>query len=62
MNAGNERPPQKPLPVHEPSELQGPVRVQVATLLKGGREAILEHGGHDYRLRITANGKLILTK
>jgi hemin uptake protein HemP len=23
---------------------------------------ILEHSGQDYRLRITANGKLILTK
>lgn len=37
-------------------------RVRVETLLAGGREAILEHGGQDYRLRITANGKLILTK
>jgi hemin uptake protein HemP len=31
-------------------------------LLAGEREAILEHDGQDYRLRITANGKLILTK
>lgn len=38
------------------------VRVLVAELLQGGREAILEHDGQDYRLRITANGKLILTK
>ena len=38
------------------------VRVLVAELLQGGREAILEHAGNDYRLRITANGKLILTK
>jgi hemin uptake protein HemP len=38
------------------------VRVLVADILQGGREAILEHGGQDYRLRITANGKLILTK
>ena len=29
---------------------------------RDGREAILEHAGSDYRLRITANGKLILTK
>lgn len=28
----------------------------------GDKEAILEHGGQDYRLRITASGKLILTK
>jgi hemin uptake protein HemP len=38
------------------------VRVIVAELLQGGREAVLEHDGQDYRLRITANGKLILTK
>jgi hemin uptake protein HemP len=34
----------------------------VSELLAGEREAILEHGGQDYRLRITASGKLILTK
>ena len=39
-----------------------PVRLQVADLMDGGREAILEHAGQDYRLRITSNGKLILTK
>jgi hemin uptake protein HemP len=39
-----------------------PRRIKVSELLDGGREAILEHGGQDYRLRITANGKLILTK
>ena len=37
-------------------------RLKVSELLGGEREAILEHGGQDYRLRITANGKLILTK
>jgi len=37
-------------------------RILVSELLKGSREAILEHNGMDYRLRITANGKLILTK
>ena len=45
---------------HETSDSK--VRVLVAELLQGGREAILEHDGQDYRLRITANGKLILTK
>jgi hemin uptake protein HemP len=39
-----------------------PRRLKVSELLDGGREAILEHDGQDYRLRITANGKLILTK
>lgn len=37
-------------------------RIKVSELLAGAREAILEHDGQDYRLRITANGKLILTK
>jgi hemin uptake protein HemP len=44
------------------AEPQRPVRLIVSELLAGGGEAILVHGGHDYRLRITANGKLILTK
>jgi hemin uptake protein HemP len=39
-----------------------PRRLKVKEMLGGEREAILEHGGQDYRLRITANGKLILTK
>jgi hemin uptake protein HemP len=39
-----------------------PRRLKVSELLGGEREAILEHDGQDYRLRITANGKLILTK
>ena len=37
-------------------------RLKVSELLVSEREAILEHDGQDYRLRITANGKLILTK
>lgn len=37
-------------------------RVKVAEILAGHREAILEHNGEDYLLRITANGRLILTK
>jgi hemin uptake protein HemP len=38
------------------------VRYSVEELLRGGREAVLEHKGADYRLRITSNGRLILTK
>jgi hemin uptake protein HemP len=41
----------------------GPIRrYVVADLLQGGREVILVHDGSEYRLRITGNGKLILTK
>ena len=37
-------------------------RLRVDDLLGGAKEAILEHEGQDYRLRITSNHKLILTK
>lgn len=39
-----------------------PLRLKVSDIMGGEREAILEHDGQEYRLRITANGKLILTK
>jgi hemin uptake protein HemP len=37
-------------------------RFKVSDLLGEGREAVLEHEGQEYRLRITANRKLILMK
>jgi hemin uptake protein HemP len=36
--------------------------IDVRTLLGPAREAILVHNGEHYRLRVTANNKLILTK
>jgi hemin uptake protein HemP len=45
-----------------PPQPARPRRLKVSELLGGDREAILEHDGQEYRLRITANGKLILTK
>ena len=39
-----------------------PERIQVADLVKGAREVVLVHDGQEYRLRVTAKGKLILTK
>lgn len=52
-SVGTARAPDRAAPV---------VRYAVAELLHGGREAILEHNGGEYHLRITANGRLILTK
>ncbi|MBS0469432.1 MAG: hemin uptake protein HemP [Proteobacteria bacterium] len=37
-------------------------RLELRDLLKGEREAIILHDGQEYRLRLTANHKLILTK
>ena len=39
-----------------------PHRIPASTLLAGRREVILQHDGQEYRLRLTSNGKLILTK
>ena len=37
-------------------------QIQVAELLGQDREIILVHAGQEYRLQVTKNGKLILTK
>jgi len=39
-----------------------PVTVDSATLFKGTEEIRLLHRGQEYRLRVTKQGKLILTK
>jgi hemin uptake protein HemP len=39
-----------------------PRRIPSHELLSGAREIIVEHRGSQYRLRLTANDKLILTK
>ncbi|OGA54391.1 MAG: hemin transporter HemP [Betaproteobacteria bacterium RIFCSPLOWO2_12_FULL_62_13] len=39
----------------------GTRRVTSDALLAGGREVVIEHAGREYRLRLTSNGKLILT-
>lgn len=36
--------------------------IELSDLLGDAREAILVHAGQHYRLRVTASGKLILTK
>jgi hemin uptake protein HemP len=36
-------------------------RLSSAALLQGQRQVVIEHGGREYRLRLTAQGKLILT-
>ena len=55
----NDRPTQSP--PASPDVGQTPV-FDVRDLLGGGREVIILHAGERYRLRVTANDKLILTK
>ncbi|HMA51003.1 MAG TPA: hemin uptake protein HemP [Magnetospirillaceae bacterium] len=39
-----------------------PPRIDSRLLLQGGKEIVITHGNEEYRLRLTAGGKLILTK
>jgi hemin uptake protein HemP len=39
-----------------------PLRVPAEVLFRGRRELIILHNADEYRLRVTSNGKLILTK
>jgi len=53
-------------PTHksEPAGDRGPgiPRIDASTILASSREIILVHNQQEYRLRITSNDKLILTK
>jgi hemin uptake protein HemP len=39
-----------------------PARIPSTELLRGARELLILHQGETYRLRLTSNDKLILTK
>jgi hemin uptake protein HemP len=39
-----------------------PARISLDAILRGRQEVIIEHRDEEYRLRITSNGKLLLTK
>lgn len=54
---GEENAPKRPVHPGQPVK-----RIAIRDLLGGGREAVLLHDGAEYRLRLTSNGKLILTK
>ncbi len=54
---GQSRPPVTP-----PEPARSIPEVDVKAIVGGGREAVILHEGERYRLRITANDKLILTK
>jgi len=52
-----------PPPSDPKGDRPAPMReIDVANLIGAGREVVLLHRGERYRLRVTANGKLILTK
>jgi hemin uptake protein HemP len=41
--------------------VSAPGKILSQTLFNGSREVLIAHGDREYRLRITASGKLILT-
>jgi hemin uptake protein HemP len=53
--------PAGPAPDQPAAAPSGRRRVRSEDLLKGGVELLIEHQGREYRLRVTQNGKLILT-
>lgn len=59
-NSKEDLPPSLPQR-REPATAAIPVH-EVRDLVGAGREARIRHNGEEYRLRITAGGKLILTK
>ena len=46
----------------KPAQSKPVKKIALRDLLEGAREAVLLHDGAEYRLRLTSNGKLILTK
>ncbi len=48
----------KPLAAQRPTP---PLKVASDALLGARRELVITHNGREYRLRVTQNGKLILT-
>jgi len=44
----------------QPGPEPAPARVRSRDLLRHG-QLVIEHAGREYRLRVTSNGKLILT-
>lgn len=54
---GETHPPKRALRPGQPVR-----RIAISELLAGSREVVLLHDGTEYRLRLTSNGKLILTK
>lgn len=41
---------------------RGQTRIDSVSLMQGARELLIAHAGEEYRLRLTRNDKLILTK
>jgi hemin uptake protein HemP len=61
MNNDSAASTQKRTADSSPGELGGTRRIRSEDILRSDREIVIDHDGRLYRLRITQNGKLILT-
>ena len=62
MRAGNDGPSKAPGPLEtQLNSGLGPARLTSQALLGTAGELVIIHAGREYRLRLTQNGKLILT-
>jgi len=61
MDEEMNHPTHAPLPLRRPIETAAPPQVTSADLLGATGELVIMHRGRQYRLRVTQNGKLILT-
>ncbi len=52
----------EPAPPADSGSASAPRRLSLEAILEGRREVIIRHRGEDYRLRLTSNDKLLLTK
>ncbi|CEJ12446.1 Hemin uptake protein hemP [bacterium YEK0313] len=63
MISGLSRPPSGGQPsTSVPASADAVPTVELTAIMGAGREAVILHKGERYRLRVTANDKLILTK
>jgi hemin uptake protein HemP len=60
-NDNNYRSPMQQAKTAPESPAAPPLKVASESLLGPRRELVITHNGREYRLRITQNGKLILT-
>ena len=58
----SDQPPRTEPGAQTPNTRIDGTRIDSRRLLAGSREIVIEHAGQEYRLRLTRNDKLILTK
>ncbi|MEY4764254.1 MAG: Hemin uptake protein hemP [Pseudomonadota bacterium] len=62
MNEARPLPPNAESGLASPASAEHTRTVRSEVLMAGQREMLIQHGPDTYRLRVTAQGKLILTK